>query len=30
MRAGYSAVSVLPDGIKGWTQAGLPTSPLKN
>jgi rhodanese-related sulfurtransferase len=30
MRAGYNAVSVLPDGIKGWTQAGLPTTNLQN
>jgi rhodanese-related sulfurtransferase len=22
--AGYTVVSVLPDGIKGWTEAGLP------
>jgi len=24
-RAGYLVVSVLPDGIKGWTEAGMPT-----
>jgi rhodanese-related sulfurtransferase len=24
-RAGYMLVSVLPDGIKGWTEAGMPT-----
>ena len=24
-RAGYTLVSVLPDGIKGWTEAGMPT-----
>jgi rhodanese-related sulfurtransferase len=24
-RAGYVLVSVLPDGIKGWTEAGMPT-----
>lgn len=24
MRHGYTRVSVLPEGIKGWTQAGLP------
>jgi rhodanese-related sulfurtransferase len=24
MEAGYGAVSVLPDGIKGWVAAGLP------
>jgi rhodanese-related sulfurtransferase len=24
-RAGYQLVSVLPDGIKGWTEAGMPT-----
>jgi rhodanese-related sulfurtransferase len=24
---GYKSVSVLPDGIKGWTEAGLPTTP---
>lgn len=23
--AGYMLVSVLPDGIKGWTEAGMPT-----
>jgi rhodanese-related sulfurtransferase len=27
-RAGYTLVSVLPDGIKGWTEAGLPTQKL--
>jgi rhodanese-related sulfurtransferase len=26
VRAGYSLVSVLPAGIKGWTEAGMPTS----
>lgn len=25
LSAGYSAVSVMPDGIKGWREAGLPT-----
>jgi rhodanese-related sulfurtransferase len=24
-RAGYTAVAVLPEGIKGWKEAGLPT-----
>jgi len=24
-RAGYSAVHVLPDGVKGWVEAGMPT-----
>jgi rhodanese-related sulfurtransferase len=24
-RAGYTLVRVLPDGIKGWTEAGMPT-----
>jgi len=23
---GYKSVSVLPDGIKGWTEAGMPTA----
>ena len=23
---GYTAVNVLPEGIKGWTEAGMPTS----
>ena len=23
---GYTAVSVLPEGIKGWREAGMPTS----
>ncbi len=26
LAAGYSAVSVLPDGIKGWREAGMPTN----
>jgi rhodanese-related sulfurtransferase len=25
LHEGYTAVSVLPDGIKGWTEAGRPT-----
>ncbi|HEX4477335.1 MAG TPA: rhodanese-like domain-containing protein [Polyangiaceae bacterium] len=25
LQAGYKAVDVLPDGIKGWTEAGMPT-----
>jgi rhodanese-related sulfurtransferase len=25
VRAGYKLVSVLPEGIKGWTEAGMPT-----
>lgn len=25
MSAGYRAVAVLPEGIKGWREAGLPT-----
>lgn len=27
--AGYTNVAVLPDGIKGWKDAGLPTQTLK-
>jgi rhodanese-related sulfurtransferase len=27
-RAGYTLVSVLPDGIKGWKEAGMPTQKL--
>ncbi len=29
-RAGYTLVSVLPDGIKGWTEAGMPTTKKPN
>ncbi len=25
VKAGYTRVHVLPDGIKGWTEAGMPT-----
>lgn len=28
VRAGYTLVSVLPEGIKGWTEAGMPTTQL--
>jgi rhodanese-related sulfurtransferase len=28
VRAGYTLVHVLPDGIKGWTEAGMPTQKL--
>jgi len=28
LRAGYSLVSVLPAGIKGWAEAGMPTQKL--
>ena len=28
MELGYTRVAVLPEGIKGWTQAGLPTQKL--
>lgn len=28
LSAGYSTVSVLPEGIKGWREAGLPTEPV--
>jgi rhodanese-related sulfurtransferase len=28
VQAGYHVVSVLPDGIKGWTEAGMPTEKL--
>jgi rhodanese-related sulfurtransferase len=27
IEAGYSDVAVLPDGIKGWKQAGQATTP---
>ncbi|MBK6685370.1 MAG: rhodanese-like domain-containing protein [Deltaproteobacteria bacterium] len=29
MAAGYTDVAVLPDGIKGWKDAGLPTATPK-
>jgi rhodanese-related sulfurtransferase len=28
VEAGYQLVSVLPDGIKGWSEAGMPTKKL--
>lgn len=30
MEAGYSDVSVFPDGIKGWSKAGQKTTPVPN
>jgi rhodanese-related sulfurtransferase len=30
VKAGYEDVNVMADGIKGWVQAGQPTSPLNS
>jgi rhodanese-related sulfurtransferase len=30
MEAGYSDVSVFPEGIKGWAKAGQKTAPVPN